>query len=55
MAWLCSGESNAELVERMVQTGLLSDDRIAEAFRAVDRAVVPLLIDAPCNRGKSQL
>jgi protein-L-isoaspartate(D-aspartate) O-methyltransferase len=37
MAWLSSGRTNAELVDRMVANGLIGSDRVAEAMKAVDR------------------
>ncbi|BEJ15208.1 hypothetical protein CspHIS471_0409750 [Cutaneotrichosporon sp. HIS471] len=37
MAWLSSGRTNAELVDRMVANGLIGSDRVAEAMKSVDR------------------
>lgn len=37
MAWLSSGRTNTELVDRMVANGLIGSDRVAEAMKAVDR------------------
>ncbi|KAF2277557.1 protein-L-isoaspartate O-methyltransferase [Westerdykella ornata] len=38
MAWRSSGVSNADLVERLHQAGLIEDDRIKDAMLKVDRA-----------------
>lgn len=38
MAWRCSGESNAALIENMSRNGLITDDRVKAAFLKVDRA-----------------
>ncbi|KAK0385490.1 hypothetical protein NLU13_6670 [Sarocladium strictum] len=38
MAWTCSGESNTALVENMAKNGLITDERVKDAFVKVDRA-----------------
>ena len=38
MAWRSSGSSNAALVANLVANRMITDDRVAAAFRAVDRA-----------------
>ncbi|CEQ40384.1 SPOSA6832_01988 [Sporobolomyces salmonicolor] len=37
MAWRCSGGSNAELIDNLVRSGILSTPRVIDAFKAVDR------------------
>ncbi|KAK2594464.1 hypothetical protein QQS21_007810 [Conoideocrella luteorostrata] len=38
MAWRCSGTTNAQLIENMWRSGLITDTRAKEAFLKVDRA-----------------
>jgi hypothetical protein len=42
MAWRCSGVTNEALIDNMVEAGLIADDRISEAMKAVR----PLIITA---------
>ncbi|WWD15883.1 protein-L-isoaspartate O-methyltransferase [Kwoniella shandongensis] len=37
MAWMSSGRTNAELIDKMVNNGLITSTRVAEAMRNVDR------------------
>ena len=37
MAWRCHGTSNDDLVARLRESGIVTDDRVATAMRAVDR------------------
>ncbi|ROV92231.1 hypothetical protein VPNG_09654 [Cytospora leucostoma] len=38
MAWRSSGSSNDDLVEQLWRNGLITDERVKEAFKKVDRA-----------------
>lgn len=38
MAWLCSGTTNAELIENLYRAGLVKDERVKKAMLGVDRA-----------------
>ena len=41
-AWRCTGRNNEEMVDRLVQNGVISSKEVEEAFRAVPRgAFVP--------------
>ncbi|WVF72132.1 protein-L-isoaspartate O-methyltransferase [Kwoniella sp. CBS 6097] len=37
MAWRSSGNSNADLIDKMVKNGLINSPKVAEAMRKVDR------------------
>nr|XP_018263864.1 protein-L-isoaspartate O-methyltransferase [Kwoniella dejecticola CBS 10117]OBR86022.1 protein-L-isoaspartate O-methyltransferase [Kwoniella dejecticola CBS 10117] len=37
MAWMSSGKSNGDLIDKMVKNGLITSPQIAEAMRKVDR------------------
>ncbi|KAI9315211.1 protein-L-isoaspartate O-methyltransferase [Dichotomocladium elegans] len=37
MAWTCSGDTNDELVERLKQAGIISNQRVIDAMRVIDR------------------
>ncbi|WWC69479.1 protein-L-isoaspartate O-methyltransferase [Kwoniella pini CBS 10737] len=37
MAWMSSGKSNEDLIDKMVKNGLINSPQIAEAMRKVDR------------------
>ncbi|WOO85844.1 Protein-L-isoaspartate(D-aspartate) O-methyltransferase [Vanrija pseudolonga] len=37
MAWLSSGRTNTELVDRMASNGLITSDKVAQAMKLVDR------------------
>jgi len=38
MAWLCSGSTNSELVEKLSNSGLIKNNRVKNAMLGVDRA-----------------
>ncbi|EJU02468.1 protein-L-isoaspartate O-methyltransferase [Dacryopinax primogenitus] len=38
MAWMCSGRTNKELVQRMIDSKLIKSERVAAAMKATDRA-----------------
>jgi len=38
MAWLCSGRTNTELIQKLQKSGLIKSTRVAEALKRVDRA-----------------
>ncbi|KAH6682676.1 protein-L-isoaspartate O-methyltransferase [Halenospora varia] len=38
MAWRSSGHSNAELIENLFKNGLITTERVRDAFKKVDRA-----------------
>ncbi|SPO23845.1 probable l-isoaspartyl protein carboxyl methyltransferase [Ustilago trichophora] len=42
MAWRCSGSTNAELINNMVNSSLITSSRVASAMTAVDRALYVL-------------
>lgn len=45
MAWRCSGDSNAALIENMSNAGLITDSRVKEAFLKV----CPGMASHPCK------
>ncbi|EPZ35496.1 Protein-L-isoaspartate(D-aspartate) O-methyltransferase domain-containing protein [Rozella allomycis CSF55] len=38
MAYFCSGKTNNELIAKLKATGIISNDKVADAMRTVDRA-----------------
>ncbi|KAJ1964859.1 hypothetical protein GGI12_001158 [Dipsacomyces acuminosporus] len=38
MAWRCSGQTNSELVDNLVEAGIIKTDSVISAMRSVDRA-----------------
>ncbi|CAI5503392.1 unnamed protein product [Closterium sp. Naga37s-1] len=38
MSWTCHGDSNAEMVDKLLRSGIVQSERIAEAMKQIDRA-----------------
>lgn len=56
MAWRCTGKSNAELVDNLVRSKLVSHPRVVSALKETDRAVYcpyRSYVDAPQSIGYS--
>ncbi|CAI5965007.1 unnamed protein product [Closterium sp. NIES-64] len=38
MSWTCHGDSNGEMVDKLLRSGIVQSERIAEAMKQIDRA-----------------
>ncbi|CAI5464551.1 unnamed protein product [Closterium sp. Yama58-4] len=38
MSWTCHGDSNSEMVDKLLRSGIVQSERIAEAMKQIDRA-----------------